>query len=76
MTDIWAQLSQGAEPDDWYSAEIRLRRHARPGRSHTAIVFAESRVKGLYSLTDVEAAAVLADYFEAFKRIASVETER
>lgn len=72
--DIWAFLTKGAGPDDWYSAEIRLRR--RGGGGLISVMYADSRVKGLYSLTDAEATAVLAGYFEAFKRIASVETEQ
>lgn len=72
--DIWAFLSKGAGPDDWYSAEIRLRRRSPTGP--LAVLYADSRVKGLYSLTDEQTAAVLADYFEAFKRIASVETDQ
>lgn len=69
--DIWTFLSKDARPDDWYSAEIRLRRRGEGGP--LAVMYADSRVKGLYSMTDDEPVAVLADYFEAFKRIASVE---
>lgn len=68
--DIWAFLSKGAGPDDWYIAEIRLRR--RGGGGPSAVLRADSR----FTNTAEVVGAALDDYIRAFKHIASMETEQ
>lgn len=70
--DIWAFLSKGAGPDDWYTAEIRLRR--RGGGGPSAVLRVDSRTA--VPATKESDHAELDNYVLAFKRIASMETDQ
>ena len=71
--DIWNFLSKGAEPDDWYTADIRLRRHRDGGGGPVAVLQADSRTNELATDEKKRARADLDNYVRAFKRIAFME---
>lgn len=70
MSDIWAFLTKDAGPDDWYTAEIRLRR--RGGGGPSAVLRVDSRTAAL-ATRDADYAD-LDNHVRAFKRIVSGET--
>lgn len=67
--DIWTFLSKDAGPDDWYTAEIRLRRRGGGGPCAVLRVDSRTAVPATKESDHVE----LDNYVRAFKRIVSGE---
>ena len=69
--DIWAFLTKDAGPDDWYTAEIRLRRHrgCRDGGAGVPIAVLRVDSRTAVPITKELHYAELDNHVLAFKRI-------
>lgn len=77
--DIWTFLSEGAGPDDWYTAEIRLRR--RGGGGPSAVMRVDTRATELGHIPgnlsdDYDYDRYLAPYTKALREIVKLAAKR